>query len=100
MFVGDSLGGSKEPLKVERTGGPDGYASGVNPGFGSDRDYGFDEVSSAETEVGLGGCQVSTRKAIGCETGSFVGTPSVGPDSKRWLVPALEAGDLPNTCSI
>ena len=64
MFVGDSLGGSKEPLKVEVAGGPDGYASGVNPGFGSDRDYGFDEVSSAESEVGLGGCQVSTGESM------------------------------------
>ena len=100
MFVGDSLDGSKRPLKVEVAGSPDGYASGVGSGFGSCWDLGFDEVSSAESEVGLGGCQVSTRKAIGCETGSFVGTTSVGPDSKRWLVPALKAGDIPDAGSI
>ena len=66
MFVGDSLGGSKEPLKVERSGGPDGYASGVNPGFGSDRDHGFDAVSSAESEVGLAGNSWRSAVTICC----------------------------------
>ena len=93
MFVRDSLDGSKGPLKVERTGGPDRDASGVGSGFGSGGDIGFDEVSGAESEVGLGGCQVATRKAVFGEAGSLMRAASEGLDCQRGLVPALKAGN-------
>ena len=90
MFVRDSLDGSKGPLKVERTGSPDRDSAGIGSGFGSGWDFGFDEVSGAESEVGLGGLQVSTRKSICCESGSLMRAASVGFYFKCGLVPALK----------
>ena len=51
MFVGDALDGSKGGLNVERTGSPDRASAGVNPGFLTGGDIGFDEVSGSKSEL-------------------------------------------------